>query len=431
MTRWRRRLRAGSTRPAAPTLLRVYLLVGVTVLAVAFLLYFQSLTRRVDDQTELMSEMLARFVVVAASMVADRSDTTAAVMYQDVVRRANFPIILSDHRGMPMLWNESQVPVPLPPLGDLFEADPADPPPDVRRVLLLQESLDGHHDPIPLRNPADSTVFGYVHYGSPALSRELRWVPWVTIVTAALFGFTALAALRSIKRSELSFIWAGLAKESAHQMGTPISSLLGWVEVLREERAGASGKVEVDPELYAEAVTEIERDADRLNRVAARFSQIGSAPRLTVGGVEETVRQTVDYFQRRMPRQGSTVALSLEMTDDLPEVRRNTVLLGWVLENLIKNAVNAADKNEGRIHVTARRDGSAVRISVRDNGRGVKAGMEGQIFRPGVSTRDRGWGLGLALSRRIVGDYHGGRLELTWTEEGKGAEFTLTLPAAG
>jgi signal transduction histidine kinase len=143
----------------------------------------------------------------------------------------------------------------------------------------------------------------------------------------------------------------------------------------------------------------------------------------------DVVQQTVDYFEHRLPRQRSRVTLDLETEAGLPLVPLNRELITWVLENLIKNAMDAADKPEGRVAIRVGRDGgSGVSIVVRDNGRGVPPGMEKQIFRPGVSTRRRGWGLGLALAHRIVSEYHRGRLELTWTQLGQGAEFTIFLP---
>jgi signal transduction histidine kinase len=235
--------------------------------------------------------------------------------------------------------------------------------------------------------------------------------------------------LRSIKRAEVSFIWAGMAKETAHQMGTPLSSLVGWIEVLREEVTLEKDQAILPLELFEEAVQEIDRDSSRLNQVAARFSQIGSRPKLEPGPVVPVVLATVDYFRTRFPR---GVTLDLEVDPDIPTVNRNVELLGWVLENLLKNAMNAVDSGQGRVEVriSPRTGTPGVVLTVRDNGRGVAAGMEEQIFRPGVSTRHRGWGLGLPLSRRIVEEYHGGRLELSWTQPGKGSEFRVTLPAA-
>jgi len=422
---WRGRARY----PLAPTLLRVYLLVGVVVLALGFLFYFQSLAKRVDRQTEALSGVVARFILVAVTAAPELPDSTA-LQYRDVMRRLDFPVVFTDQAMRPMIWNESQVGLPVPTYEELFDPVP-ERRPDLSPVTALVRDLDRRHAPIPLLTPGTADTFAYVHYGSPPLSRELRWTPWVAIGAAALFGFTALLSLRSIKRSEQGFIWAGMAKETAHQMGTPISSLVGWVEVLRSEVDDRSETVQVPGDLYREAVGEIERDADRLNRVAARFSQIGSTPHLEKGSILPVVEQTVDYFEHRLPRQGNTVRLELSHERSLPEVRHNGELIGWVLENLIKNAVNAADKPEGRVDIRVLpSSGGGLRILVRDNGRGVAPGMERQIFRPGVSTRRRGWGLGLALARRIVTDYHRGELELTWTEPGAGAEFTITLPGA-
>jgi hypothetical protein len=277
--------------------------------------------------------------------------------------------------------------------------------------------------------PGTQTPLLYLHYGPTPLVEELRLIPIVTILVAALFGIVGLLMLRSLKRAEQGFIWAGMAKETAHQMGTPLSSLMGWMEVLKDEARVEESEAIVPRDLYEEIVREIGRDAERLNRVAARFSQIGSRPRLERGSIEPVVQSTVDYFRRRFPRQ---VELRLEIEPGLPEAALNQELIGWVLENLLKNALNAVDKEAGTVDVRVRPlpGAGGIAVSVRDNGRGVNAGLERQIFRPGVSTRQRGWGLGLPLSRRIVEEYHRGRLDLTWSEPGAGAEFTVILPAA-
>jgi hypothetical protein len=173
-------------------------------------------------------------------------------------------------------------------------------------------------------------------------------------------------------------------------------------------------------------VGEIEADTGRLNRVAARFSQIGSRPRLQVTEVAPVVEGILDYLRRRAPE---SVTLALEVAPDVPPAQLNPELFGWVLENLVKNALNAVDSGTGRIQVRITpAGGGRIEIRVEDNGRGVTPGMEQQIFRPGVSTRHRGWGLGLPLARRIVEQYHGGRLELVRSVPGRGAVFQILLP---
>jgi len=295
----------------------------------------------------------------------------------------------------------------------------------VRKVLDILARMDRSHPPVAMFRPGSLEPLLYLHYGSPPLTAELRWMPWVTILAAALFGVVGLLMLRSIRRAETGFIWAGMAKETAHQMGTPLSSLIGWMEVLRDEVRLEETQAVLPRELYEEALHEIDRDMGRLNRVAARFSQIGSRPKLEPAGIGPVVRSTVDYFRTRFPK---GVTLTLHTGPDIPPALINAELLGWVVENLLKNAMNAVEAG-GTVEVTVERgEGGGASIRVRDDGRGIQPGMEEQIFRPGVSTRHRGWGLGLPLSRRIVEQYHGGRLDLVWTQPGQGTEFRVILP---
>ncbi len=425
--RWPWPLRRG--RIYGPTLLRVYLLGGAVVMAVALLLYFHSLALRVERQTEAKGDLVAHVLAFTTLNMEGSADSTVQARFRSVIRSLDFPVIIASDDGFPLVWN-ARVGVGAMSIDAILSEDPAHPSPGFARVLHAMARMDRNHDPLPMVREGTGAPVVYLHYGSPSLINELRWTPLVTIAVAALFGLVGLLMLRSMKRAEQGFIWAGMAKETAHQMGTPLSSLVGWLEVLREETRDAGDRAILPRDLYEEAVAEIGRDAERLNRVAARFSQIGSQPRLERAPVGPVVQQTVDYFRRRFPQH---VVLDLEMAEGLPEVEINAELLGWVLENLLKNAMNAADKRAGRVEVRVRSQGGGrgVVVTVRDNGRGVVAGMETQIFRPGVSTRQRGWGLGLPLSRRIVEEYHGGRLDLLWTEPGKGAEFAMTLPAAG
>jgi hypothetical protein len=421
--------RLGFRRFSPPTLLRVYLLGGAIVLALGFLLYFYSLARRVDTQTEAMSALTARLIAFTTLTVGQSPDLATQNQFRETIRDLSFPVILTDVTGRPLAWS-GQVKVPPMPIEELAVADLENPgDPGFARVLALRDRMDRSADPIPMLQPGTRDTLIYFHYGRSWLAAELRWIPWITIGVAALFGILGLLMIRSFKRSEESFIWAGMAKETAHQMGTPLSSLAGWLAVLRDEAPAGGESVTVPRAVFDEVVNEIEQDTGRLNRVAARFSQIGSQPRLEAVPVSPLVESTVDYFRRRFPR---GVSLSLDVAAAVPEVRLNPELFGWVLENLVKNALNAVDQETGhiRIRVEAVSGGKAVAISVIDNGKGVVPGMEKVIFRPGVSTRRRGWGLGLPLSRRIVEQYHGGRLDLVGSVPGDRTEFRILLPCA-
>ncbi len=420
--------RLGAARLSPPVFLRVYLLVGAVVLAVALLLYFHSLALRVEDQTEAMSDLVTHVIAFTTLAVKESPDSLAQDQFQAVIRSLNFPVVVTDVNGLPLAWNK-RVGAETLSIDQILTEDPEHPSPPLAHVLAETRNMDRRHAPVPMFTPGSQIPLLYLHYGPTPLVEELRLIPIVTILVAALFGIVGLLMLRSLKRAEQGFIWAGMAKETAHQMGTPLSSLMGWMEVLKDETRVEETEAIVPRDLYEEIVKEIGRDAERLNRVAARFSQIGSHPRLERGSIEPVVQSTVDYFRRRFPRQ---VELRLEIEPGLPEAALNHELIGWVLENLLKNALNAADKEAGMVEVRVHPlpGAQGIALSVRDNGRGVSAGLERQIFRPGVSTRQRGWGLGLPLSRRIVEEYHRGRLDLTWSEPGAGAEFTMILPAA-
>jgi hypothetical protein len=426
--RWPLPARTG--RLSTPVFIRVYIVVVAVAMALALLLYFHRLALRVEDQTESKSALVAHLIAFTTFSLDDEAaGRDAQTEFRRIIRSLDFPVIITaDSAGLPLVWNRL-VGADTLSIDRILAEDPANPSPALARVLSEREHMDRSHDPIPMLRRGSEGPAIYLHYGSPGLVNELRWTPWVTIAVAAIFGAVGLVMIRGMKRAEQGFIWAGMAKETAHQMGTPLSSLVGWMEVLKDEAQVSEDRATLPRELYEEAVHEIDRDAERLNQVAARFSQIGSKPRLERGSPVPVLQQTIDYFRRRFP-QGVELAVDLE--PDTPPVLLNNELFGWVLENLIKNALNAVEEGRGRIEVRLRGlpAGKGVAISVRDNGRGVAAGMEAQIFRPGVSTRARGWGLGLPLSRRIVEEYHRGRLDLTWTEPGKGAEFTMTLPAA-
>jgi signal transduction histidine kinase len=263
-----------------------------------------------------------------------------------------------------------------------------------------------------------------VHFGDTPEVRRLRWIPWLQVaglLLTVLVGFSIVSAQR---RAESERAWTSMARELAHQLGTPISSLQGWLEVLRLSRDERPGDV-ADAEI-AEAVGE---DLVRLERISHRFELIGREPELEELSVERVVRDLERYLQARLPRLGSGVQLSVDVPPGLPTVRGSAVLLAWALENVVKNALDALAGRGGRIEIEAR-DGDPgwVILRIRDSGPGVAPEIRDRIFDPGVTTKSGGWGVGLALSKRIVEGVHGGRIVLL-DGRGGGATFQIRLPA--
>jgi hypothetical protein len=297
-------------------------------------------------------------------------------------------------------------------------------PPEVRRLREIAAALDRKAPPIPVVRLGQPGVLGFVHYGEPPLVRQLRWIPYLefaVILALLVFGF---AGFQSLMAGEQRSLWAGIAKETAHQLGTPLSSLLGWTALLRERTAEGTAT----PAAIEEIAGEMERDLDRLTKVASRFGQVGSVPALREGDVTEVVSGVVAYFRLRLPHLGSQIEIG-ERYEPVPRVLFHRELLEWVVENLLRNAIDATDKWNGRIEVSLGwdRPGREVVLRVKDNGRGMTAGERRRAFQPGFSTKRRGWGLGLALARRVIREYHQGRIFIAESVPGEGTTMVVAL----
>ena len=332
------------------------------------------------------------------------------------------PAIITDStQTEPLFWRN--VPVP----DNLSQLSPQDSAQARERLNDHLSEMKDAFAPISItlrytdaRTDASEELTQYVFYNESGLVRELRIFPYVQLGFVGLFILVGYVGFSYVRRSEQSSLWVGMAREAAHQLGTPISSLMGWTQLLRSDS--------LSDDLRDEALTEIENDIERLQRVANRFSDIGSMPKLEAMNVVPVIEQTATYVRRRIPQQSQAVTLRVEVPDRLV-ARANEELFAWVLENLLKNALDALDGG-GSITVTATRTNETIAIEVADTGSGIKRRARANIFRPGFSTKERGWGLGLSLAKRVVEHYHGGSLELVKSTVGEGSTFRIQLPAA-
>ena len=254
-----------------------------------------------------------------------------------------------------------------------------------------------------------------IFYGHSLTLDMLYIFPYIQIFIIVVFVLVVFVAFRSMKQSEQSRIWVGLAKETAHQLGTPTSSLLGWIEYLREQPVDQM------------AVDEMQKDLAHLMKIVDRFSKIGSETPLTVESLNEVVGNSVMYFRKRIPR---NVTLDYNgLAIDTIKAKINVALFEWVVENLMKNALDAL-QGHGSIVVTLGADDKYAWVEVADSGKGIPKSKWKRIFEPGFTTKTRGWGLGLSLSRRIVEEYHKGKIVVAESEIGKGSTFRVTLKKA-
>lgn len=368
------------------------------------LIYTQQLVGAVRTDAAALSRIYAR---IYRDLIDPRQQSGVEALF-DLLReieRLGIPVVVVDAAGNPTAA------LNLPFAADLNQAAGR------QRVLDYAERLDRWNDPIVEQG------IGSIHFGVPPVVNRLRWVPWIqaTALIAILLGVVWI--VRSTMRAERERIWATMARESAHQLGTPLSSLSGWVEILKMPPAERTG--------VASATTiarEVEADLERLTKVAQRFELIGRKPEMQEVGIGDVLRSIERYFTVRLPRMDRSIDLEVRVAQGLPAVSGVPVLLEWAFENIVKNAVDVLAGRGGHIWVTAESANDRVRVFFRDDGPGVPAELRKHIFESGVSRKKGGWGVGLRLARRIIEETHGGSIVLGRPLEG--AEFIVELPTA-
>jgi signal transduction histidine kinase len=268
------------------------------------------------------------------------------------------------------------------------------------------------HAPIVWQDPSDSLQSNRVYYGESDLLKQVRYYPIVQLFIVALFIIITLIAISTRNKSTQNQVWAGMAKETAHQMGTPLTSLQGWVEILKDTPG------------IEKIVPEMSKDVDRLKLVSDRFGKIGSTPQLELNDIIVQVQDMVSYIKRRSPE---SVVFSLN-TNEETEIKAmiNGPLFDWVIENLLKNALDAME-GKGVLNINIKNETTQVTVDVTDSGKGISKQNIRNVFKPGFTTKKRGWGLGLTLCKRIIEQYHNGELFVKNSEPGKGTTFRIVL----
>lgn len=391
--------------------IKIILLTIAIAIGGGTLLYTSSLVEQLQQKEREIVQLYARGMEHIANASSDNSDIT--FLFENIIRPIDFPLILTDAQDRINLTSRL----------------------DIRNIkfdsTLSQQELEEYFKNILAKmdetNPpilvkyiteTDTIILTKIHYGDSELINQLKFYPYIQIIIAGVFIIIGYIGFSQIKKSEQSNIWVGLAKETAHQFGTPISSLMGWVELLKLNHQ--------DPDKVLDSADEIENDVAKLHKITNRFSKIGSKPELKRENVYEEIRIVVEYFNRRMPQTGKNVQITLNGSSSI-EAKLSNDLFEWVIENLIKNAYDAIDHETGKIDISITELKNKVEIEVADNGKGVDKKRRKDIFRPGYSTKRRGWGLGLSLSKRIIEEYHNGKIFVKYSNPGEGTVFKIIL----
>lgn len=377
---------------------RVKIVFVLTAILVAISSLFVSKTLTDNLKREEQGRMEVWAEAMKSLSKAD-GNTDLSLVLKVLNENDYIPVILLDRRGNVTDYRNVS----------LRGANRADSLRDARQ-LALNWIAEGHVIRVTIDNVDNSYI--NVCYDESLILKRLTIFPFVQLAVVVIFVVLAVFALLASKRAEQNRVWAGLSKETAHQLGTPISSLMAWVEVLKEEYPDDA------------LIPELDKDVSRLRLISDRFSKIGSKPELAIVSLQEVLAHVVDYIDRRTSH---NVVIRCQLPDHDVMVNINAALFEWVIENLCKNAVDAMNGGPGTISIAVMETGQKVAIDVVDTGKGISKKNIKNVFRPGFTTKKRGWGLGLSLAKRIIEEYHKGRIFVKSSEVGVGTTFRIEL----
>ncbi|MEA1882817.1 MAG: HAMP domain-containing sensor histidine kinase [Candidatus Marinimicrobia bacterium] len=368
------------------------------ILIIGLLAYSNSIVNRLRDDNR---EIVKLYSEIIAKTVNEDSDANLNFVFDEIIKKVQFPIIYSDTENQPIYSRN---------IGNGLLAE---------QLRSPMASMDRQNDPIPIAfthpNSGESILLGFLHYGDSNLIRKLQWLPYLEIGVVALFIFLGFMGFNSIRNSEKRNIWVGMARETAHQLGTPVSALMGWVDRLK-----------IHPQEAEEVVKEMESDLNRLNQIGNRFSKMGSESALKDISLKDLVASQTVYLKKRLPALGKDIDLTVSASEDVT-IEGNQTLLGWAIENVIRNGIDSIKSNSGKVNISISSDDRFGLIYIRDDGAGIPKKDWKNIFRPGFSTKARGWGLGLSLVNRIIDEIHGGEIKVLHSRIGEGTTFEIRL----
>lgn len=361
------------------------------VMIIASLVYTNFLARKLQKEEYKKMKLYAE----ALEKINDADTDDDLTFYFDVINEETIPLISVDDSGVISDYKNFIE----------FKTKQEDYLPKQLEKMKMQ------HEPITIELPGGSKQFLY--YKDSKILVLLKWFPYIQLFVTTLFLYTAYFLFSQARKAEQNRVWVGMSKETAHQLGTPITALMGWIEYL---------KISHDEEVKS-FVPEMEKDLKRLELIADRFSKIGSSPKLSSHDVVSIVRDSIEYMKLRSPKR---VEYKTQLPHESIHVMLYPPLFNWVVENILKNALDALD-GKGCIEVDLRQLEDEIIIDIKDNGKGIAVRNKNIVFKPGYSTKKRGWGLGLSLAKRIIEEYHYGRIFVLDSEKEKGTTFRIIL----
>ena len=377
---------------------------GIFLIGVFLVIGLFSYTRYLSSELrEDNREVVKLYAEIIAETVKDDSNTNIDFIFENIIKKVKFPIIQSGRNKNPQLWTN---------LPENIDSD------SDRLKLVL--SMDKINKPIPLvfdDKINGPITFGYLHYGDSRLIQKIQIWTYIELLSIGIFILFGFIGFSFIRNSEKQHIWVGLSRETAHQLGTPVSALLGWLDYLKNDNSNIE-----------KILPEMESDIERLQQVNRRFSKMGSKPEMEFFDLSKRIESVLSYLNRRIPTLGKKVDLVNDIDPDI-KIMANGTLISWTIENLIRNSIDSISGEAGLIRLSMSQDQNNVKIRISDNGCGVPKKDWKNIFRPGFSTKKSGWGLGLSLCQRIINEVHRGDIYVLESRINSGTVFEINIPS--
>jgi len=348
-------------------------------------------------------EIVKMYSEIIAKTVNEDSDTNLNFVFDEIIKKIQFPIIYSDIENNPIYYKNIDVE-------------------SLDELTKPIESMDLQNKPIPISFSdtalEEDILLGYLHYGDSNLIQRIRWLPFIQISVVGLFIFVGFIGFNSIKNNEKRNIWVGMARETAHQLGTPVSALMGWLDRIKNH-----------PNETDAVLDEMQSDLNRLKQISDRFSKMSSNSDLEKISLKTLIEQQTVYLQKRLPSLGKDIELLVSTSDNI-NILGNRTLLGWAIENVIRNGIDSIKRENGKVELSLIDAEKFALIHIKDNGVGILKKDWKNIFRPGFSTKKIGWGLGLSLVKRIIHDIHAGQIKILSSNPNEGTVFEIRLNKA-
>ncbi|MGQ9705901.1 MAG: ATP-binding protein [bacterium] len=396
----------------------LYFLIGIVIIGILALIYSQMLINRIRTEVKRTS---TAYAIVSSLLISSKVPQVTQKLSLDIGETMNFPTIVTDVNGNIIAAKNTEVKLDL------------DDPKSLEKLQEQVKDMGKVNEPIPIyiyyMNPntkeLEKDLMFYFYYKEPPIITLLLWLPLIQISIIIAFLLLGIMSYTNTKRAESDALWVGMAKETAHQIGTPISSLIGWVELLNE--INIKNLKEKDRSMLKMIMIEIEKDIKRLKRISDRFGSIGSPQKLTKENLSLVVKRAIEYAKKRFNTEKEGIELRENYVEDII-LPLNEEQISWCIENLLKNSIVAMEGSKNKlIDVNIKRVDNFAEISIKDTGSGIEKSNIPYIFLPGFTTKKYSWGLGLSLVKRIVEDLHNGKIRVA-SRKREGTEFTIVLP---